>query len=153
MYQIENPTTGTSTSTEVLCQRLTESLSSIHAVTRLSTMLGLPADTVAELLAPLGLTQDQALDITRLDALLHTAKALGVVEEYALTPEPHYLGRPLTVTHEGPEGLSVRIELPSGWLVELDLPGVALANEERARSKWPSMTAVCACLPLAMIIK
>lgn len=55
MYQIESQTMkGTAATTEVLCHRLTESLASLHAVTRLSTMLGLPADTVAELLAPSG---------------------------------------------------------------------------------------------------
>jgi hypothetical protein len=140
MYQIEIQTTKrTSTaSTEALCCRLTESLSSIHAITRLPTVLGLPADTVAELLAPLGINQGDA-DITHLDALLHTAKVLGVVEEYAITQEPHCLGKPLTVEPVGSEGQSVRVELPSGWLVELDLPGVALANEERTRRKWTSV--------------
>lgn len=137
MYQIEDQTRkGATDTTEILCHRITESLSSIHAITRLSTMLGLPADTVAELLAPLGINQGAA-DISQgLDTLLHTAKVLGVVEEYALTPEPLCLDKPLTVTPEGPDGLSVRIELPAGWLVELDLPGVALANEERLRRKW-----------------
>lgn len=143
MYQIEiQATTGTNTtSTEVLCCRLTESLSSIHAITRLSTMLGLPADTVAELLAPLGILKGQALDTSRLDMLLHTAKVLGVVEEYAITKEPHCLGLPLTVEPVGPEGQSIRVELPSGWLVELDLPGVALANEELTRRKWAGPSA------------
>lgn len=142
MYQIERQTTtGTSTtSTEVLCHRLTESLSSIHAITRLSTMLGLPDDTVTELLAPLGINQGDA-DTSRLDMLLHTAKVLGIVEEYAITKEPHFLGLPLTVEPVGPEGQSIRVELPSGWLVELDLPGVALANEERTRRKWAGPSA------------
>lgn len=146
MYQIEDKTIkGTAPTTEVLCHRLTESLSSIHAVTRLSTMLGLPADTVAELLAPLGILKGQEIDLTRLDMLLHTAKALGVIEEYAITQEPHCLGLPLTVEPVGPEGLSVRVELPSnasaGWLVELDLPGAALACEERTRRSWSSSAA------------
>jgi len=133
MYQIERQTiTGTSTaSTEALCHRLKESLSSIHAITNLSTVLGLPADTVAELLAPLGINQGDA-DISRLDALLHTAKVLGVVEEYAVTKEPHCLGHPLTVEPVGPEGQSVRVELPSGWLVELDLP----RSDDRRNRSW-----------------
>lgn len=141
MYQIESQTTETTTKgTEVLCHRLTESLSSIHAVTRLSTMLGLPVDTIAELLAPLGILRGQGMDITRLDALLHTAKGLRVIEEYAITKEPHCLGRLLTALEpEGPEGLSIRVELPSGWLIELDLPGVALANEERTRNKYADL--------------
>lgn len=134
MYQISQTTTGTcTTSTGVLCHRLTESLSSVHAVTRLSTMLGLKAETVADLLAPLGILKGQDTDPSRLDALLHTAKALGVVEEYAITKEPHCLGLPLTVEPVGPEGQSIRVELPSGWLVELDLPVASLASEERAR--------------------
>jgi hypothetical protein len=133
MYQIESQTKTSTTEKETLCHRLTESLSSIHAVTRLSALLSLKAETVTELLAPLGILKGQAIDPTRLDALLHTAKALEVVEEYTITQEPHCLGLPLTVMTEGPEGLSVRIELPSGWLVELDLPGASLASEERAR--------------------
>ena len=145
MYQItEEGQTKTSTkteATEVLCHRLTESLSSIHAITRLSTMLGLKAETVAELLAPLGILKGQNTDPTRLDALLQTAKALGVVEEYAITKEPHCLGLPLTVEPVGLEGLSVRVELPSGWLVELDLPGASLASKERARRRWTSTAA------------
>ena len=142
MYQISQATTGTSTtSTGVLCHRLTEPLSSIHAITRLSTMLGLKAETVADLLAPLGILKGQNTDPTRLDALLHTAKALEVVEEYAITQEPRCLGLPLTVEPVGPEGLSVRVELPSGWLVDLDLPGASLASEERAKRKWTSATA------------
>ncbi|MBE1427416.1 hypothetical protein H4684_004113 [Desulfomicrobium macestii] len=108
-------------------------------------MLGLPADTVADLLAPLGILKGQAIDPTRLDTLLHTAKALEVVEEYAITQEPHCLGLPLKVELVGPEGLSVRVELPSGWLVELDLPGASagasLASEERARRKWTNAAA------------
>ena len=137
MYQMETQTKSTTTeSIETLCHRLTESLSSTHAATRLSTMLGLPADTVAKLLAPLGVLKGQEIDPTRLDSLLHTAKALEVVEEYAITQEPHCLGLPLTVEAVGPEGLSVRVELPSGWLVELDLPGAALASEERVKRKW-----------------
>lgn len=145
MYQIEDQTIKETTSApEVLCQRLTESLSSIHAVTRLSAMLGLPLDTVADLLAPLGILKGQrlgvqqdepAVDLTRLDMLLHTAKALGAIEEYAITQEPRCLGLPLTVTTEGPDGLSVRVEAPTGWLVELDLPGASLASEEHAWSR------------------
>jgi len=140
MYQIESQRTDvTSKGTETLCHSLAESFLSIHAAIRLSTMLGLPADTVAELLAPLGINQGAA-DISRLNALLHIAKVLGVIEEYALTKEPHCLGKPLTVEPVGPEGMSVRIELPSGWLVELDHPGVALANEERLWRKWAGVT-------------
>ena len=148
MYQIESQITGAatkgaSTSVEVLCHLLKESLSSIHAVTRLSTMLGIPVDTMAELLAPLGILKGQGMDVTRLGALLHTAKVLGVIEEYAITKEPHCLGQPLTVREpEGPEGLSIRVELPAGWLVELDLPGVALANEERIKRKYAENKAV-----------
>ncbi|PKN42587.1 MAG: hypothetical protein CVU60_06260 [Deltaproteobacteria bacterium HGW-Deltaproteobacteria-18] len=137
MYQIEDKTIKrTVPAAEAICHHLTESLSSIYAVTRLSTMLGLPADTVAKLLAPLGVLKGQEIDPTRLDSLLLTAKALEVVEEYAITQEPHCLGLPLTVEAVGPEGLSVRVELPSGWLVELDLPGAALASEERVKRKW-----------------
>lgn len=112
----------------------------VDAVDFSSTMLGHPADTVAELLAPLGINQGDAC-ISRLDMLLHTAKVLGVVEVYAVTQEPHCLGLPLTVEPVGPEGQSIRVELPSGWLVELDLPGVALANDERARRKWAGPSA------------
>lgn len=143
MYQIETQTkTSTTEATEILCKRLTESLSSIHADTRLSTMLGLPADTMAELLAPLGILKGQGMDSTvsaetclRLDMLLHTAKALGVVEEYAITKQAHCLGEPLSVVPVGVDLKSVMIELPSGWLVELDLPGASLASEEHARSR------------------
>lgn len=42
---------------------------------------------------PLGINQGDA-DITRLDAFLHTAKVLGVIEEYAVIKEPHCLGLP-----------------------------------------------------------
>jgi hypothetical protein len=96
MYLIESQTTKrtSTTSTEALCCRLTESLSSINAITRLSTVLDLPTDTVADLLAPLAINQGDA-NISRLDTLLHTAKVLGVVEEYAITKEPHCLGLPL----------------------------------------------------------
>lgn len=146
MYQTESQTTTRTvkaascrntcpnTDTEVLCYRFTESPHSIHAVTRLSTMLGLPAETIADLLAPLGLLQGRA-DITRLGSLLRIAKRLGVIEEYCLTKEPHCLGEPLTVEPVGVDMMTIRAELPSGWLVELDLPGTSAACEERFRQR------------------
>lgn len=131
MYQTEHQTLTTMTKgTEVLCHRLTESTACIHAVTRLSTMLGIPADTVADLIAPLGITTNKGADIPGLDTLLHTAKVLGFIEEYTITKEPRCHGDIKHLTIEGPmgaDGLSFRIALPSGWLVELDLPGAMQA--------------------------
>jgi len=55
---------------------------------------------------------------------LHTAKVMGFVEEYTISLEPSCLGKPMTVI---PEGRCIVITLPSGWLVELDLPGAMQA--------------------------
>lgn len=129
MYQIEHQTTTTTNKEiNVLCHRLTESLSSIYVVKRISTMLGLSADTVADLIAPLGITNtattNKGADIPGLEMLLHTAKVVGFVEEYTISLEPSCLGKPLTVI---PEGHCIVITLPSGWLVELDMPGATQA--------------------------
>ncbi|MEG6504480.1 hypothetical protein [Nitratidesulfovibrio sp. 1201_IL3209] len=127
-------TTHTHTAAALLCDRLSYCLSAVHAVDRIASLLGLPPSTVANLLAPvMGNTEHgKGPDIARLDTLLHTAKAFGLIEEYAIWETPTAtegpdIGAPrITVEATDAQWLEYRIILPGAEVV-LALPGAGEA--------------------------
>ncbi|WMW65205.1 hypothetical protein [Nitratidesulfovibrio liaohensis] len=129
-----NTTHTHTTAASLLCDRLSYCLSAVHAVDRIASLLGLPPSTVANLLAPvMGNTEHgKGPDIARLDALLHTAKAFGLIEEYAIWEAPAAatgpdIGAPrITVETTDAQWLEYRIALP-GAEVLLALPGASEA--------------------------
>lgn len=126
--------TPSSSAAALLCDRLSYCLSAVHAVDQIASLLGLPPSTVANLLAPvMGNTEHgKGPDIARLDALLHTAKAFGLIVEYAIWEAPTAAAGPdigaprITVEATDAQWLEYRITLP-GAEVELALPGAGEA--------------------------
>ena len=127
--------TPSSSAAALLCDRLSYCLSAVHAVDRIASLLGLPPSTVANLLAPvMGNTEHgKGPDIARIDSLLHTAKAFGLIEEYAIWEAPTAategpdIGAPrITVEATDTQWLEYRIVLPGAEVV-LALPGAGEA--------------------------
>lgn len=129
-----NTTHTHTTAASLLCDRLSYCLSAVHAVDRIASLLGLPPSTVANLLAPVMGNKEhgQGPDIARLDALLHTAKAFGLIEEYTIWEAPTAAAGPdigaprITVEATDAQWLEYRITLPGAEVV-LALPGAGEA--------------------------
>lgn len=133
-----------SSSAALLCDRLSYCLSAVHAVDRIASLLGLPPSTVASLLSPvMGNTEHgKGPDIARLDSLLQTAKAFGLIEEYAIWETPAAtegpdIGAPrITVEATDAQWLEYRIILPGAEVV-LALPGAGEAVRTKSASPTP----------------
>lgn len=129
-----NTTHTHTTAASLLCDRLSYCLSAVHAVDRIASLLGLPPSTVANLLVPVmgNTAHGKGPDIARLDALLHTAKAFGLIEEYAIWEAPAAAEGPdivaprITVEATDAQWLEYRITLPGAEVV-LALPGAGEA--------------------------